>query len=876
MSHSSDKGAVRYLPALISFLILGSAAAQDATSAELSAQTSFDIAAQPLSTALKQLADQAGIQILFEERVVQGHDAPALKGSQTATQALNALLSNTDLEFTAQDETVAVRRKLPKSLTSTFFRRRAEGATAGSFRLAQAEGQPDKASAEGAEKGRSSSGAETPQETDSSAVPEVIVTAERREETLQKVPASITVFSGAKLDAANVKDVRGYFLQTPNVTFQEEGKSGPRSVDIAMRGVSNIGGAVDAFGIYVDGLNIANGAQEGSVNPAFEDIERVEVLRGPQGTFFGRNATGGALNITTRQPGPDFEAGVKTHYGSYGTWGATGVVNVPLSEKFFARAMVNYEESDGFVRNVNPAGGTSDFQLTNVKLAARWLATDRLTLDLGAYLMHEDSGLSPLIATGVLNADTASIVGTTVPVSEGIGFYPDNRTLVNHDRPLDQANEMDILNLRANYEGEGFSIHSITGYMETQRKYADDLDFTSEPLLTQDIDDTSQSWSQELRIQSAGTGPWVWTVGALYAEDERDVLHEVRAGTGGFFGLPDRFPIDIVIEDIKTTSWALFGQTTWHATEQLALTVGGRYSDDEVEETSGGIGFGTPKQNNRGKVGFTDFSPRFSVSYDWTHDVTSYVTVSKGYKAGGLQFNAALPQQFFDKENLWNYELGLRSYFFDRKLMLNGTVFRMKWKDLQVSSSQTVTDPESGEIIVIDATTNAASATSKGAELELVMRPVPQLQIESAVGYLKANFGSFRNALVSGEEVDLSGRRVIRSPKWTLSTTAQYEFPLESLVRDGTGYLRAEWSYRAKTKPNVPSIIEEGFPNDIESFQVANLRAGVRSDVWGFEGYLENAFNEQYFTGHAGFGFGGIRVRPHPRTWGVRVSYQIR
>ncbi|MGE0581344.1 MAG: TonB-dependent receptor [Steroidobacteraceae bacterium] len=712
---------------------------------------------------------------------------------------------------------------------------------------------------------------------DSSELAEVVVTAQRREETLQKVPASISVFSGEKLEAANVKDVRGYFMQTPNVTFQEDGKSGPRSVDIAMRGISNIGGRVNAFGIYLDGFNIANGSQEGAVNPTFEDIERVEVLRGPQGTFFGRNATGGALNITTKAPGPEFEGQLKSHYGSYGTWGMTGVVNAPVvDDKFFVRAMVNYEESDGFVRNMNPAGGRSDFQLTNMKLAGRWLLNDRLTMDLAVYATREESGLSPLIPTGVLSADTASIVGTTIPVTDGLPFYPANTNRVNHDQPLDQNNEMNMGNLRLRYAGDGFEIHSITGYMDTRRKYMDDLDFTSQPLLTQKIDDTTRSWSEELRVQSTGDGPWVWTVGALYAEDAGDVLHEVRAGTGGFFGLPNAFPIDIVVEDTRAKSWAVFAQTTWHATDRLALTAGGRYSDDSLEQTSAGIGFGTPKQNNRGEVSFSDFSPRFSASFDLTDDLTTYATASKGYKAGGLQFNAALPEQFFDKEELWNYELGLRSYWLDHRLMLNATVFQMEWKDLQVESTATVVDPVTNAIIVIDATLNAASATSKGAELELSARPTQSWLLDAAVGYLDAKFDRFPDALVSGNQVDLSGYRVIRSPKWTLSANAQYEFPLsERISADTTGYVRGEWSYRSSTKPNMASILQSGFPYEVDAFQVVNLRAGVRNDAWSLEGYLENALDEEYFTGHALFGFGGVRVRPHPRLWGVRVAFNF-
>ena len=869
----------------------------------------LDIPRQPLDSALKDLAQQTRLQIAgFSDTLGSSTLVGPVKGNQTPEEALDTLLAPQGLSYRiVNGTTIAIvsprdgaqqtasgsghpRAQSSEQHTSTDDTGR-DGAQGGKdapqsfwgrFHLAQA-GRPadqqsssvDSSVTRGA--GSDSQASQRPA-ADDAALQEVVVTAERRVETLQKVPASISVFSGDKLQAANAQDLRGYFRQTPNVTFQDEGKSGPRSVDIAIRGVSNIGGRVDAFGIYVDGFNIANGAQEGAVNPALQDIERVEVLRGPQGTFFGRNATGGALNVTTKQPGPKLEGELNAHFGSFRTWGMTGVVNAPvIDDKLFVRAMVNYEQSDGFIKNVNPAGGQSDFQFTNMKLAARWLITDALTLDLSGYMTREDSGLNPLVPTGILNADTESITGTPKPVSGGLPFYPQNTHLVNQDLPLTQRNNNNIGVAHLRYQADGYEVHSITGYLDTTRKYFDDLDFTPDPLLTQKINDSSQSWSQELRVQSSGTGPWVWTVGALYAEDIRTTLHEVRAGTGGFFDLPNEFPIDIVVENTRTNSVAGFGQVTWHAFDKLALTAGGRYSHDKVKEASGGIGFGTPKQNNLGSTDFSDFSPRFSVSYDVTDDVTTYVTASKGYKAGGLQFNAALPQQYFNKENLWNYELGTRSYLFDRHLMVNATVFYMKWKDLQVESSATVTDPDTHVITVIDATTNAASASSKGAELEIAARPMSHLQLESGIGFLNAKFDRFPNALVSGEEVDLSGTDVIRAPRWTISANAQYDFPLGgSLPADALGYARAEYSYRSKNKPDVESITHNGFPYFIPSFSIVNFRLGTKTDAWAVEAYLENAFDKKYYTGLAGFGFAGIRVRPNPRTWGMRVSFNVR
>ncbi|MEJ8566385.1 TonB-dependent receptor [Elongatibacter sediminis] len=711
----------------------------------------------------------------------------------------------------------------------------------------------------------------------SSQLEEVIVTAERRVQSLQDVPISISVFDSEALEATNVKDLRGYFVQTPNVSYQEAGRSGPRSVDIAIRGVSNIGGSVNAFGVYLDEFNVANVAQEGAVNLVLEDIERVEVLRGPQGTFFGRNATGGALNITSNQPGPEYEGKVSAHYGSHDTWGLTGVVNVPVvTERFFLRAMFNHEESNGFIKNVNESGGRSDYSLTSTKLAGRWLATDDFTVDFAAYITRDDSGLDPLVPTGVLDADTASIVGTTVPVSNGLPFYPENTTLVNHDRRERQNNDSDILTLRMTYEADNFQIRSITGFIDTERDYHDDLDFTSESLVYQDALDKTSSWSQEVRVQSTADSAVEWTVGALYAEDEVDSDFGVFAGSDGFFGLPDGFPIDVGDNYNKATSWAVFGQALWQVSDRVAITAGARYSHDKVEGRADGIGFGTTLDTQTGEQSFDDFSPRLSVSYDWNDDVTTYVTISKGYKAGGLQFNESVTEQSYDEEILWNYEAGARMFFLNRSLMLNATVFYMDWEDLQVTSFETLTNPDTGEIVLVTTTNNAASASSKGFELEFAAQLGDAWSVSGGAGYLDAKFDSFPNAVITGAQVDLSGEDMIRAPEWTLNLQSQYSFPIQISGFSGLeGYVRGEWSYRSETVPNIEAILTPGFPNETPAFDVLNLRLGAESDAGRFEVFVENALDEDYYTGQSNFGFGGIRVRPHPRIWGVRFATEF-
>lgn len=710
------------------------------------------------------------------------------------------------------------------------------------------------------------------------ALEEIVVSAQRREESLQEVPASISAFTSENLEVARIQDAKGYFLQTPNVSFQEAGRSGQRSVDIAIRGISNIGGNVNAFGVYMDEFNIAHVAQQGAVNPQLEDVERIEVLRGPQGTFFGRNATGGALNITTKKPGPDLYGELQASFGRYGTRGTTGIINVPIVEdKFFVRAVASYEESDGFVKNVNPAGGRSDYEFQNLRLSARWLVTENFTVDASINQMTEDSGLNPLVPTEVLDEDTASIVGTTVPVSDGLPFFPRNTTRVNHDLPLNQENETTIANLRLTYEGDGFIVKSVTGYIDSERDFLGDLDFSSMGFFEQELLDKADSWSQEIRVQSDNESNLEWVVGALYAEDERDDFAGVRAGPGAFFGLPDQFPIDINFDKESTESWAVFGQTTWRGIDNLAITLGARYSHDDVEISHTGIGFGTPEPLSKSEASFKDFSPKLSVAYDWSEDVMTYFTISKGFKAGGIELNTSIPEDSFDEETLWNYELGIRTYLADRRFMVNATLFYMDWKDLQVSSFETIVDPVTSAISFIDRTLNAASAESYGLELEFAAQLTEQFKIGGSVGLLNAEFDDFPDANIVGQRVDLSGEDMIRSPDVTAHLNAQYNVPLESLggLSSPEFFARAEWSYRSETVPNIEAITQSGFPNETPSFSIANFRAGIASDSFRFEVFVENAFEDDYFTGQSNFGVSGIRVRPHPRIWGTRLTYKF-
>ena len=227
---------------------------------------------------------------------------------------------------------------------------------------------------------------------------EVIVTAQRREENLQNVPVSITAFSASQIEQLNISEAKNYLQMTPNVSFTEDGETGQRAVGISIRGVSDlgntftgVGGLSNSFGIYLDEFNIANNATK-TANPQMQDLQSLEVLRGPQGTYFGRNATGGALNLTTKKPNELFEYEFGAGYAEFNTWQVSTVINVPVSDTFFVRAVGFYEESDGFLTNLSRTGSTDAYEHINFRVAARWVPNEQFTADLSVMRTIENDG----------------------------------------------------------------------------------------------------------------------------------------------------------------------------------------------------------------------------------------------------------------------------------------------------------------------------------------------------------------------------------------------------------------------------------------------------------------------------------------------------
>jgi iron complex outermembrane receptor protein len=830
------------------------------------------------------------------------------------------------------------------------------------------------------------------------ALEEIIVTAQRREQSLQVVPVSISTFTGAQLEKSNIREAAQYLNLSPNVSYSEQGQQGgSRGISISMRGVSNINTDESAFiqsvGIYLDEFSVASVANA-TINPQLLDLERVEVLRGPQGTYFGRNSVGGALNLTTRKPTNEFEGSIQVGGRSFedaGEQGEIGVVlNVPVTDTFFLRGVAYYEDSSGMVENIVPGGGDSGHEYTMLRGAARWLATENTTVDFMVMYGDDSQGIDEAVPSGVWDSDSVATFFLNEPdnpdtitaaLDDGIGFWPDNRNKVAHtaiDERTDFESTISVLKLQHAFN-ENVTLNWISGFIDTEREKVFDNDLVPEDVVRRYEAVDATSWSSELRLEISNER-FDWTIGAMYSDDEIESVPIEGAPGGGigvvtgtttavdldvFLGpvpggnpgvpivgpglvdfaltgaLPPQFnlgspeepfflynltpdgmwPLCLGCNQRRNTleSIAIFSDITWHATDRLDLTVGARYTEDDVFGSFIGIGlFRTPRipdpddpsgltpvPTTNSKT-FDDITPRFSAGYQVTDDARLYATISKGYKAGGfsLDFNAGtgLPlNEQFDEETLWNYEAGFKTEWFDRRLRVNGSVFYLDWNDLQL---ETFFFAVPGDATTnMQRTINVRDAEAMGFEIEFAAAPTENLTLSGGIGVLDTEIKSDDFATLSGNlTVALNGEELPRAPELSLNLAAEYHW----LIGSFDTWVRGEYIYKDSQfstiedvtylqtsnalvllDPTLPATPEnvvaqipdrsDGFPFKTPEADLVHLRGGViLNENWEFAVFVENLLDEEYYTGAGdNFGLSGFRLKPHPRTFGGTITYRF-
>jgi len=460
---------------------------------------------------------------------------------------------------------------------------------------------------------------------------DIVVTATKRSENLMDIPVAVSAYSGETLNKLGVTGPQALQIATPAVTFPNTGAySQPYIRGVGSRLLQN--GFDPSVATYVDGRYIS---RQSAINFEFTDIERVEVLKGPQGVLFGRNASAGAIRVITRDVQDEFEGYIKAGYGNYDRWMLQGALNLPISDTLGLRISGDTLQRDGYAKNIFPTGQRQwdDREWYSFRAKLRWEPTDwfdaRLT---GSYWESDDIAGNDLIQVGRLDLSTGIRLG---------GITGTNRKEVataSQDKieKREVATELDL------HFDLGFAdLNTITTYSDLDNLLGFEGDGTSARLVDAVIFEKSKTFSQEVQLASPATGPIEWLVGAYYFRDNTK-----------FDTVFDRFVANPVApiasngqQDVITESWAAFGQVKWHASDKFSLTVGARYTHDSKDvditasEHRGAVTI--PAVPYSDSASFKKFTPSITAEYDFG-DILAYIKFARGYKSGGFNYLSAV------------------------------------------------------------------------------------------------------------------------------------------------------------------------------------------------------------------------------------------
>ena len=675
---------------------------------------------------------------------------------------------------------------------------------------------------------------------------EIIVTAERREASLQEVPIAIAAVSGETIDKLAIDDVMSLYVQTPGMSFSRAG--GEAQVYIRGIGTDAFGVTVDpSVAIHLDGVYLGR-PQMGLAQ--FLDVERVEVLKGPQGTLYGRNATGGAINIISRMPQDEFEGYVTAGIGNFERRELKGAVSLPFNDNWGARIAARLLNDDGFTDDLDPGATNSiddqDMIATRAILAYEGDNGTAFSL-IGDYTDFDSGNRSAKPLDGL----SFAIVNGAAPQSFG-----ETRNNLPTFHKWDTGGVTAKLTLPL---GDTVALTGILGYREYQSDFFFNTDGTEIEVTRSYFEYDSDQTSAELQLASTGGERFNWLIGAYYLEENKSGALGLGRATHPAFGVVSF----IIPNEDETEAMAIFGEATFDLSDTWSATLGVRWSDEDKEDfTSVGAIFGDNSGlASTGNVvqfftrdddaSWDDVSPRLVLTYRPNDDQMYYGSVTKGFKSGG--WNAFDGSPSFEPEEVLSYETGFKTDLNDGTLRLNGSVFYYDYKDLQVSTFQNG----------LTVTTNAADATVYGAELELSAVPTPQLLLNASVGYLSAEFDEFIsangrcpadatpaelaggcNGAAAGETrvADLSGNTLQNAPELKANLNGTYTWETGG---GGEFALFAQMSYQSEifhTQFNDPLIGQDAITLFDARFSYYDPEGRWEAGIWG-----KNLTDEEYF-----------------------------
>jgi iron complex outermembrane receptor protein len=680
-----------------------------------------------------------------------------------------------------------------------------------------------------------------------SGVADIVVTAQRREQNLQDVPIAITAFSGEAIERADLNAIDKLSGQVPGLKIA----IGADRTNLAIRGIgtniTNIA-AESGVAVNIDGVYLTRTTLTGAT---FSDLAQMEVLRGPQGTLYGRNATGGALNITTRTPDGTFDGNFSALVGNGGRFRVRGAVGIPISgETLSARVSADYETLSGYRYNLTRNEKADPEDHLSGRIALRWAPSEALEVILRASI--SDDSAPNIIQFG------ASVPGPFNPIRQGGQTSQDPRNIRN-DSPSSIEFKDQIYSATISYDLGGVTLKSVTAYQKHRFAQIADVDGTSLLYATVDFLEDSPATTQELTL-SGSSSAFDWVVGAWYMDDEARAL--MRFQLPGV-GRPP-FAFDYTQ---KTKAFAVFGQATYSVTDSLRVTAGLRYSEEKktlFQILPGPPGApGCPSTVNK----YDDLSPKFGIDFDLAENVMIYASATKGFKAGGG--NVSVCGNIYAPEELWAYEAGIKSQWLDNRVRLNLNGYYYDYTGYQ--ASQLVNNPAPTAII-----TNAASAKVKGIEGELLVEPINGLTLSVNAAWADSEFGNFvTTAQFGGPPVNVTGNRLALTPEFSGNLAAQYETPVGD---SGLFTIRFEhnWSSSFFFDPYNNPLTGQG------AYGRSNARIAYGFEAGSLKGleisaFVNNIQDKDILNRADGSGiFGGTRLSyERPRTFGAEMRYRF-
>jgi iron complex outermembrane receptor protein len=425
---------------------------------------------------------------------------------------------------------------------------------------------------------------------------------------------------------------------------------------------------------------------------------------------------------------------------------------------------------------------------------------------------------------------------------------------------------------RTQVDFDGFSVTAVGGYLESDVFNLGDVDGGSRDFFREDNNLKRDSGSAELRIQSAGQRRFEWSVGGNIGRDSGRTSQVTTFGAAGLFNRPEGFEVNRVATFTRNRYYALFAQGTYHVTDRVSATVGGRYSHDRI--ATNGTRFSNQVQTDvvDNQRSYDDFSPRFTLSYNTPGSLLVYATISRGYKAGGVQERQVVGSPFYNPESIWNYEGGVKFDLFDRALRFDISAFYMDWKDIQQQVRFNFLDANN-VLRTVNIVQNAAGARSYGFDASVDWRITREFLLSGRVGYLNARYTDFPDALIDGQTFDLSGLPLVNAPDWTLGADAEYRHELPNGMEL---FGRAEWNFRDSTYSNAFAYRYREFPFIAPSYHNVNLRAGIETGSILFTVFVENLFDENYFSNvYEKSFYSGVQVEPAFRRVGASATFRF-